>query len=145
MPGWASLFDRDHQPGFTAISNYVHNPLWAQINNFLVQGYQVQPALSYSSCSGQPGWNVKYQKAGRSLCTLYPMQGYFIALVVIGTKEQVEAELMLFGCTAYTQKLWKKSAASPMGRWLMMEITTEEILEDAKKLIQLRRKIKSVS
>jgi hypothetical protein len=27
------------------------------------------------------GWNIKYQKSGKSICTIYPQQGYFLALV----------------------------------------------------------------
>jgi hypothetical protein len=38
---------------------------------------------------------VKYQNSGKSLCTLYPMEGYFIALVVIGAKEEEEVEMAL--------------------------------------------------
>ncbi|WP_423245054.1 DUF3788 family protein [Heliorestis acidaminivorans] len=26
--------------------------------------------MTYSKCSAQPGWNVKYKKSGKSLCTL---------------------------------------------------------------------------
>lgn len=31
---------------------------------------------------------MKYRKSGRSLCTLYPMDGHFVALVVIGEHEK---------------------------------------------------------
>lgn len=142
MQKWINLFEEDNQPLFSDISSYIQNPLWEKINTFLQQGYQIQPALSYSRCSGQPGWNVKYQKAGRSLCTLYPMKGFFIALVVIGAKEQTEAELRLAAYTDYTRQLWQNTPFVLGGRWLMMKITDENILKDTIDLIQLRRKIK---
>jgi hypothetical protein len=45
----------------------------------------VKPKLSYSGCSmdggAWKGWNVKYKKSGKVLCSLYPKQGYFLALV----------------------------------------------------------------
>lgn len=139
---WIKLYGPDRQPSAAEIAAYINNPLWAEINRFLEANYEVQPSYSYSRCSGQPGWNVKYQKGGRSLCTLYPMEGFFIALVVIGEKEQAETELMMPLCDDYTQKLFSKTAFSAMGRWLMIFVTNETILEDVKRLIQIRRKIK---
>lgn len=112
------------------------------MNDFLRKNYEVEPSYSYSTCSGQPGWNVKYQKAGRSLCTLYPMSGYFIALVVIGVKEQVEAEFLLSTCSKYIQELYQASHFSAGGKWLMINVVDDKILNDVKQLIQTRRKIK---
>ncbi len=139
---WTQLYGPDKQPAAAEIAGYINNPLWAEINQFLAENYEVVPSYTYSSCSAQPGWNVKYQKAGRSLCTLYPMDGYFTALVVIGAKEQVAAELIMPLCSAYTQTLFAGSVAVAGARWLMMDITNSSILEDAIRLIQLRRKIK---
>jgi len=90
----------------------------------------------------QPGWNVKYQKSGGSLCTLYPMKGYFIALVVIGNKESFEAELTLPLLSSYTQSLYQNTAFSPGGRWLMIEVTEPAILDDVIRLVRIRAKSK---
>lgn len=139
---WIRLYGSDKQPTELEISEYINNPLWADLNSFLQVNYEVNPSYSYSSCSGQPGWNIKYQKAGRSLCTLYPMENYFIALVVIGNKEQTEAELILTNCSKYTQELYNNSASSAIGKWLMINVTDKTILNDVKGLIQTRRKIK---
>lgn len=139
---WVTLYRPDRQPSAVEIAEFIHNPLWEELTDFLQQNYDVQPSYSYSSCSGQPGWNIKYLKAGRSLCTLYPMEGYFIALVVIGTKEQAEAELAMPLCNGYTQQLFSNTAFSAGGRWLMIGVTNKAILEDVKCLIQIRRKRK---
>lgn len=139
---WIQLYGPDRQPSAAEIAQYINSPLWDEITIFLQENYETRPSYSYSACSGQPGWNVKYQKAGRSLCTLYPMDGYFIALVVIGAKEQNEAELTMPLCNEYTQKLFSNTAFSAGGRWLMIAVTSEAILEDVKHLIQIRRKIK---
>lgn len=94
---WDSLYKQNHQPTLKEVSGYINNKLWEDLNYFLRETYKTDPELSYSQCSMQRGWNVKYRKSGKSLCTLYPMEGYFIALVVIGYKERFEAELMLNG------------------------------------------------
>ena len=139
--GWVDAYGANKQPSQQEISAFIANPLWEDLNSFLAESYKVSPKYSYSICAGQPGWNVKYQKAGRSLCTLYPMSGFFIALVCIGNKEMAEAELILPTLSAYTQALWN-TAGSLMGtRWLMIHVTDGDILNDTKRLIQVRRKI----
>lgn len=139
---WSEIYCKDNQPRAAEISAYINNPLWDEINIFLHNAYEIEPIYSYSSCSEQPGWNVKYKKAGRSLCTLYPMSGFFIALVVIGTKEQMEAELIMPELSEHIQELYKQSALLSGASWLMIHVTNEKILEDVKKLIGVRRKIK---
>ena len=139
---WAELYNSDNQPGSEEIAEYIASPLWADLNSFLQENYGVEPVYSYSICSGQPGWNVKYKKAGRALCTLYPMSGFFIALVVIGAKEEMEAELVLPDCDESIRCMYDNAVALMGGRWLMIHVTSEKILEDVKRLIQLRRKIK---
>lgn len=139
---WVNLYPADKQPSPAEIAEYIASPLWDNLNAFLQESYEVSPIYNYSTCSGQPGWNVKYQKAGRALCTLYPMPGFFIALVVIGTKEDVEASLVIPTCDQRIQALYNNTAAIMGGRWLMIPVTSDKILNDVKRLIQLRRKIK---
>jgi hypothetical protein len=138
---WFSAYESNRQPTPAEISAFIANPLWEELNAFLRESYDVASSYSYSGCSGQPGWNVKYQKAGKSLCTLYPMEGFFIALVVIGTKEEAEAELLKPMLTEQVRQLFAGPAHS-MGRWLMIHVTNEQALADVKQLIQVRRKIK---
>ena len=140
---WVTLYPPDRQPTPGDIAGFIASPLWEELNRFLTENYQASPSYSYSICAGQPGWNVKYQKAGRSLCTLYPMPGFFIALVVIGTREEAEAALIEPLLDEYTKKLMESSASVAGARWLMIHVTTQSILEDVKRLVQLRRKIKT--
>lgn len=139
---WSNIFGSEKQPTVEEIAKYIANPLWDELNAFLQESYEVEPTYSFSQCSGQPGWNIKYQKSGRSLCTLYPMSGFFIALVVIGAKEDTEVELLAPMFTGHVQGLLKSSVSLAGGRWLMINVTDEAILKDVKQLIQLRRKIK---
>lgn len=141
---WTKEFSAEIQPDPQQISAFIDNPLWEEMNQFLKTNYSVEPDYSYSGCNAQPGWNVKYKKAGKSLCTLYPMDGYFIALVVVGSKEVNEVEMILPTCTDYVQDLYKNTDSIPrMGMWLMINVTDSDILEDVEKLIQIRRKIKN--
>lgn len=139
---WNQSFGKSDSPSFKDIGLFIGNELWEKLNSFLQDTCHVQPKLSYSQCSMQPGWNVKYQKNGKSLCTLYPMEGFFIALVVIGNKETHETELLLPSLSQYTQELYRSTAFSAGGRWLMINVAEPETLSDVLTLIQIRAKTK---
>lgn len=136
--GWNELYNANKEPTFKNIEKFINNELWKDINDFIENTYNISPALSYSSCSGQPGWNVKYKKSGKSLCTLYPMEGYFIALIVIGNKEMNETEFILPSLSKHVQELYKNSPFSLGGKWLMINVTDKKILEDVEMLIKIR-------
>lgn len=139
---WSKLFGQDNQPTFEEISGYIHCAQWEELNALLQETYHVKPVLSYSKCSGLPGWNVKYKKGGKSLCTLYPMEGFFTALVTIGNKETHEVELTLSSYSDYTQALYKRTPFSCGGRWLMINVTDSSVLDDVVNLINIRVKVK---
>ena len=81
---------------------------------------------------------MKYKARGRALCTVYPRDGFFICMVSVGSKEKDEAEALLPACDPYVRVLYERSADSSMGRWLMIEVTSEAILRDAEALMMLR-------
>lgn len=72
------------------------------------------------------------------------MEGYFIALVVVGSKEEDEVRLgMEAGLfTTYVKELYEKSAYSSMGRWLMIEVKDNAVINDIRYLISIRIKPK---
>ncbi|WP_069998184.1 DUF3788 domain-containing protein [Cellulosilyticum sp. I15G10I2] len=141
---WDELFNANNQPSYGDIKKFIgeDEPLWSELLTYIDSTYQIQPKMSYSKCSAQPGWNVKYQKSSKSLCTLYPMDGYFIALVVVGTKEENAVEMALGAFTPYVQNLYRKTSFSCGGRWLMIEVKDKSVLDDIKRLIAIRVKLK---
>lgn len=139
---WVNLYSDDKQPTDIQIAEFIESPLWADLNKFLCESYDILPRYSYSGCNAQPGWNVKYQKGGKSLCTLYPMKGFFIALVVIGVKEGVAADLLAPTLTEHVQGLLKSAGGMAGSRWLMINVTDEQTLSDVKTLIKLRKEVR---
>ncbi len=106
--GWSELFKVNEAPSFEDIKKYIGEgePIWSELLSYIEKAYQVQPKMTYSKCAGQRGWNVKYQKSGKALCTLYPMEGYFISLVVVGAKEEEEVEMVVGTFTPYVEELY---------------------------------------
>jgi hypothetical protein len=132
----------DHIPSAEDIREYLGEAksIWDELTAYIEEAYQVKPQIAYSKCSAQPGWNVKYKKSSKSLCTLYPMAGYFIALVVVGPKEEEEVKIGMDAelFTTYVKELYDKTAYSAMGRWLMIEVKDKDVLNDIKHLLTIR-------
>jgi hypothetical protein len=135
---WSQCFEQNREPTMDEMSKFVNNPLWEELQRFIENAYQIKPLLSYSRCSAQRGWNLKYRKSGKSLCVLYPMDGFFFAMVVIGDKEMTETEAYLPQASTALQSLFAKTRYSAGGRWLMIPVTSEAVQEDVKNLIQIR-------
>jgi len=138
------MFDKENEPTFVQVGDYIDSSLWHDLHNHLQQAHNIKPKLSYSSCNMEQGawkgWNVKYQKSSKSLCTLYPKQGYLLLLVPIGLAQMDEAEMLMPLCSEYTQKIFKQTTAGRTGKSLAFEVKSEEILQDVKNLITIRVK-----
>lgn len=135
---WYEQYGSNTRPTYVQVKDFINTELWDELCRHMAEAYKAAQVMDYSGCSAQPGWNIKYKKSGRSLCTLYPMPGCFVALVVVGAKEQPQTEFLLPSLTAYTQELYARVPFSAGGRWLMLEVRNEAVLADVKALIQIR-------
>ena len=136
---WSALYTSENQPSMEMVAEYINHPLWMEFHSRIQSKYQIEPRMEYSRCSMQAGWNMKYKKSGKSLCTLYPMRDYYIALVVIGRKEMTEAELLMPLCSDYVQTVFHDTKVGNGQKWLMIDVREREVLEDVLNLIQLRK------
>ena len=140
---WNLLYSNVTPPTWEQITEYIGSPLWADFNERIQSAYQVKPCMEHSRCSMQAGWNIKYKKGGKSLCTLYPMQGYFIVLVVVGSRELTEAEFLMPQCSDYVQTVFKNTKIGNGQKWLMLDVRDRGIMDDVFSLINLRKHIPS--
>ena len=78
-------FSKDEQPTAQAIRDFVGLDFFVDLDNHLRESYKIKPKFSYSNCAMDKniwrGWNMKYIKSGKTLCTIYPQQGHFMVLV----------------------------------------------------------------
>lgn len=135
---WNKL-DQATIPDLQMVAEYVATPLWPRFLAEMDDRYQLRPEASYSRCSMLEGWNFKYRKAGRALCTVYPMHGFFSALISLGSKEAEAAEQLMPTLSHVTRKLHADSKPANGSRWLLLEVTAPEIMDDLLALLALRR------
>lgn len=131
-------------PSYEDIRAFIHSPvqeLWMELNEYIQEQFKSKPKIHYSTCAGKPGWNVKYQKSGKSICTLYPEQNCFTALVVI---KQDLAPLIATTSPEFhplIQDLVKNSKPFNHTLWLMIPITARPVLESVLDLLQFKMSI----
>ena len=83
------MFDlqiQDVKPSPEDMARYVQNAAFDSFCETIRKTYQIEESISFSKCSMERGWNVKFKKSGKSLCTIYPREGYFTVLFVVGQK-----------------------------------------------------------
>lgn len=142
---WDKL-DQSQEPTMEMIEGFVQFSLWDELCRHIETTYKTIPSISYSGCKmagDWKGWNVKYRKSGKSLCTLYPKRGYFTVLLVIGERERNEAEFSLPFLTPYLQALYQNTPDGMGQKWLVIEVHDRAVLEDVKKLVAIRRTAQS--
>ena len=135
-----SLTDKNHKPELDEINEYIQNPLFAELREYLETRFGAQKAVEYSGDSLLPGWNVRFFKAGRSLCRVYPEKGSFTVLVVVGKKEKERAEALLPQMSETVREIYANTKEGMGQRLLMIRLfAADAAFEDVKTLVRLRR------
>ena len=85
------------------------------------------------------GWNIKFRKGGKSLCTIYPHSGCFSLMIVIGPRQKTLLEERFSLLSEGTQELYRETREGNGQRWLMIDIEDEdERWSDALTLLEIR-------
>ena len=120
------------------ISLFFSNPLWKELDHYIEGVSGSKPEISYNLCASERHWNIEYHKDGQTLCTLYPKRNSFLAMIDIGTKEEPAVETLLPSLSQNVQQLFKNTYKTPLGRWLVIEVSDKNILRDVKELVDVR-------
>lgn len=140
MINMIDLKDKNNPPAIEAISEYVRNPVFVQFCSEIKNTYKCNEKIEYSSCSWEKGWNIKFKKAGKTLCTVYPRENYFTVMIVIGKKEKPFVEAILSDCTVELSDIYHQTQEGNGQRWLMIDLEdTESLYDDVLRLIEIRR------
>lgn len=139
---WSEQFTAEQAPTEEQISEFISSFLWQELFEDLKKTYNITPKIMYSGCSmGQDywkGWNVKFKKSGKSFCTVYPKQGYFVAMLSFSVKELDEVDTWIKCCEPYTQKKYQRAKSSKLGKSISFDVTSKKILLDIQKLVAFK-------
>lgn len=130
------ILDKDRTVSLEDIEQHLNvtaRSLWQELMSFVKSEFKTAPILAYSTCSAQPGWNVKFRKSGKAICTLYPQKNDFIVLVVVPLGLlPVLQEMKL---EQETREVINTARPFNGTLWLMLNVDRHDLLEDIRKLL----------
>lgn len=133
--------DYNNKPNLMTISEYINNPLFDKFVNYMEETYQIKPIFEFSKCTWEYGWNIKFKKGSKTLCTLYSRENYFTLMVVIGNKEKTFFDEMIPTLNRDIVELYQETKEGNGQRWLMVDVEDDdERYADVKRIIELRNK-----
>lgn len=122
------LLSKDYRPSLEEIGAYIHNPVFLQFCTDLTEAHSCKEQIEYSACSMERGWNVKFKKSGKTLCTIYPREQYFTVMLVIGRKEKESFEAVLPDCCPAMREIYDRTKEGNGQRWLMIDLEDRDEL-----------------
>jgi hypothetical protein len=132
------FLDKEHCPTQEEVKSVLGAkfPLWERIIQFIFENYELATEFSYGGKNY--GWNLWYRKGGKSLVSLYPQKGGFVAQVVLG-KDQTKEALMMKFCRS-VDKLVHETPLLHDGKWLFIPVKSLAEVKDVEKLLLLKRR-----
>lgn len=131
--------DFNYKPSVGEISIYIRNGLFDKFCLEMDNQYEADFKVEFSKCNWEYGWNLKFKKSGKSLCTIYPRENYFTVLVVIGKKEKEKLENILSELSNEVQWLYYRTKEGNNQKWLMIDLEDMgEVYNDVLRLINIR-------
>ena len=135
-----NIRDKGHCPTLEEIAEYVQTPVFAAFCGEIKETFGCGGKIEYSACSMEPGWNIKFKKAGKSLCTIYPRESYFTVMVVIGLKEKASTEMLLPECCTELRGIYENTREGNGQKWLMIDLEgRDELYHNVFLLLKIRR------
>jgi len=138
---WNELYPKEKQPSLDEIADYVGKvkSLWLSMILYFETAYKTKPKLTYSGCSGMPGWNIKFQKSGQAFGTWYPHKNHMYVMVIISYKLDNEMQKILPELTDYSADLYRNAGDyMKIGKWMMIKADKKQIFDDYKKIIAVK-------
>jgi len=153
---WCDLHGADNKPSEEQVRDYIGTYLYDDLADYFRETHYIKAELIYSYGIDKPsqwdanggswkgwkykhfeGWALKYAKSGVTLCTIYPQPGFFVALIKLEDEDLEEAYVMSQIFHQYTKEVFEVSNHDTQFKYVEIEVTNPEILEDVQHFINL--------
>ena len=139
------MMDKSAQPSDEDMIHWIGQPIakeWIALRQFLAQTYNIAPI--FNSGGKKYGWNLQYRIGGRPLCEMYPEQGSFTILVILGKVELDQAMSTIESFGPLVQKAVAETPRFHDGCWMYIRVaeppTCHQDVQDIEMLILIKRK-----
>jgi len=114
---------------------------WKRVRQLIEQFYPNVFTPEWLFGGKKHGWSLRYKKS-KSFCTLIPEKNRLALLIVFGAEEGAKVEGMRDGLSRQTQKEYDAATTYHDGKWLLLAIDTDKVVEDVMQLLAIKRKPK---
>ena len=137
------MIDGTHKPNDEEIADFIGGQAgeaWLEVNQFIKEHYDIEPEMTFGGA--KHGWEIRYRKGGRTLCSITPEKGAVKTLIVLGREEAEKALSAKSELSPKTNKIIEDAKQLHDERWLWFRLTEPNDAKDTKKLLQIKRKPK---
>lgn len=139
------MMDKTTQPSDADMIKTIGQPIasaWSDLRRFLVETYEIIPI--FDSGGKKYGWNLQHRIGGRPLCEMYPENGSFTALVVLGKAELEQALKRIDSFGLIVRKTLVETPRFHDGCWMYIRVsdphTCQQDVLDIQQLILIKKK-----
>lgn len=111
---------------------------WEELCALIQQRYIMDTLWNKGGRGGV--YEYKIRKGGKTLCALYPREGSFGFMVVLGQKERQAFEAQQERFSPQTVARYHECATYHDGKWLMVEVQGKGLIEDMEGLLLIKRR-----
>lgn len=134
------ITDRSYQPTVSQLEDKINNPLFRELCDTMESRYRALVSIEYSGDTVLLGWNIRFRKGGKTLLRLYPKDGYFSVLAVVGRKEKERVEQALPRMSDAMRNIYENTVEGMGQRWLLIDLHEAGALyDDVLRIADFRR------
>ena len=116
---------------------------WTRVSKLIAQNYPDVFTPEWLFGGKKHGWSLRYKK-GKSFCTLIPEKNRFAIQIVFGAEERSKVETIRDELSSRTQKEYDKATTYHDGKWLLLIVDTDKVVDDIERLLAVKRRPKNV-
>jgi hypothetical protein len=138
------MTDPGNPPDDSAIADWIgkeNYQYWKLVTQLIEQAYPNVFAPEWLFGGKKHGWSLRYKK-NRSFCTLIPERNRFALLIVFGTEERTRIEAIKNSISRNTQREYDEATTYHDGKWLLLTVDSDKVVEDIMFLLAVKRKPK---
>jgi hypothetical protein len=134
-------------PGDSAIAEWMGKEahrFWTLVTRLIEKSYPNVFVPEWLFGGKKHGWALRYKKS-RSFCTLVPEKNRFSMLIVFGAKEREKVDEIKRRLDAATRKMYDDATTYHDGKWLMLKVDSDKVVDDIMSLLAVKRRPKAVT
>jgi hypothetical protein len=137
---YARMLDKAHRPTEAEILETIgHTAAWLDLRQYIEARYgDWTPELKFFA--KRYGWTIRYRKSGKTLCSLFPENGAFSVLIVLGKKEAEKALAVADELGPNARAVLEGTEQLHDGRWLWVRVLDADDAEGVKWLLRAKRR-----